>query len=54
MIRVFNYKLLLNYIRTYKYKVFTFIKNRLEFDKLITKAKIGYLIKYDFINIYRI
>jgi len=51
---VFKYKSFLKYIRAYKYKAYIFIKNRPKLDKLTTKAKISYLIRYDFINIYRI
>jgi len=49
-----KYKLFLKHIRAYKYKTYIFIKNRPKLNKLAIKAKIGYLIKYDFINIYRI
>jgi len=49
-----KYKPFLKHIRAYKYKVYIFIKNRLKLDKLAAKAEIGYLIRYDFINIYRI
>jgi len=49
---MFKYKLFLKYIRAYGYKAYIFIKNRPKLDKLVAKAEIGYLIKYDFINIY--
>jgi len=51
---VFKYKLFLKYIRAYRCKAYIFIKNRPKLDKLAAKAKIGYLIGYDFTNIYRI
>jgi len=51
---VLKYKPFLKYIRAYKYKAYIFIKNRPKLDKLAAKAEISYLVRYDFINIYRI
>ena len=49
-----NIKFLFNYIVLYDCRIYSYIKNRLRLDKLELRIYIGYLVKYDFTNIFRI
>ena len=48
------------YLKVYAYKVYVFIKSKSDpdklgrFQKLVLRVYIGYLVGYEFINIYRV
>ena len=48
------------YLKAYIYEIYVFIKSKSDLDKprrfqkLVLKVYIGYLVKYKFINIYKV